>query len=86
MPLALILGLLPLVPSIVRDVEGLFKSAPKSGPTKKQTAVNLLGDAMNAIGAVQSVPGANSPELNLAGTIVDAFVAYFNATGQFSHS
>ena len=86
MPIALILGLLPLVPHIVQGVEALFRHQPKSGPTKKQTAIPLLGDAVNALGVVEQLPGANSAVLNLSSTLIEAFVVYFNESGTFPHS
>jgi len=86
MPIALILGILPLVPHIVQGVEALFRHQPNSGPAKKQAAVGLLGDALNALAAVEQVPGANSPIMALADGLIEQFVTYFNASGQFTHS
>jgi hypothetical protein len=80
---ALLPLLLQFTPTIVTGIEKLFGHG--GGATKKQTAVNLLGDVANAVAAAQGIPGANSELMVFISDVIEAYVKYANASGQFSH-
>jgi hypothetical protein len=81
----LILALLPAVPNIVLGIEHMFGHG--NGTTKKQTAMSILGDLVNAFTSAggSAVPGANSSEMELIDELIEATVKYLNATGAMVH-
>ncbi len=79
----LIVGLLPLVPSIVSDVERLFGHG--KGAAKKQAASAMISDGLNVFSQVVGVAGVNSNETALISQLIDVVVQYLNNTGAFSH-
>lgn len=73
-----ITALSPLVPPIIQGVEALF--GPKTGPTKLQTAVDMLGKAAEALAAAGKIQGI--PDLSTLTTLVQSSVDALKAQGQ----
>lgn len=83
MLLALI-GLLPAIPHIIIGVEKLFGKG--NGATKKQAATAAISDLVNIAAQAAGTSGAgNSHVMDFISAVIDATVAYFNASGTFPH-
>lgn len=81
------IAILPLIlqfaPALISGVEKLFGHG--GGSTKKQVVTGMLADAANGFAAAQNLPGANSELMVFISDVIEAYVKYANATGQFTH-
>lgn len=72
--------LLHLAVDAIKSVEGLFGSG--NGATKKQLVLNLLNDAVSALGVVTGTAGSSVKDA--LSKAVDDIVALFNLIGVFT--
>lgn len=75
--------LLQFAPAIITGVEKLFGHG--GGAQKKQIVTNMLADAANGFAAAQNIPGANAELMTFISDVIEAYVRYANASGQFTH-
>jgi hypothetical protein len=84
MPIALILGLLPVVQHVVLGVESLFGHG--KGAAKKQAATTTIADLLNLFSQVSpDLPGANSSTMKFIDGLIEVTVSYFNDEGVMTH-
>ena len=70
---------LALLPSLVQGMEGLYGA--KSGPQKRQAAIEMVGSAINMVDAVSEKTIVDPEAFTAAlGVIVDGVVACLNAS------
>ena len=80
-----ILSILALLPKLITATEELFGAFPGAGRIKKDAVLHSLGTFTNA--ATQLGSKIDSGQImQLAGTLVDDYVAVQNATGAFLHN
>lgn len=82
------------ISSLVHGIENIFGHG--NGKAKKQAVVNAFQGAATAynagVAAVEGVdpkvtlPSIDATSIEALGNLVDAIVAFYNATGIFSHS
>lgn len=78
----LIVGILPLVTSVVQSVETIFGGG--NGARKKDAATSMIADALNIANVVHPYPAFRSSELMEGiSQIIDGVVKVMNATGVF---
>ena len=79
--IGLITGLLPLVSSIVQNIEMIFGRG--NGPAKKDAATAAIADIINIAGTVSGQTINSSEIMEGIGKIIDGTVQVMNATGVF---
>jgi hypothetical protein len=88
------LNVLPVIPSLVTDVENLWRGHPKAGAQKAATTHNILHPSItNVAQAIATAPGCPLSEGEIARalaayaqTVSDATVALANKLQVFPHS
>lgn len=78
---ALLPTLLTSLPSIIKGVETLFVTKPKSGAQKMAAVQSLIQNAAPIAEAVDASQAQAIADLTTA--TVNALVAYYNAIGEF---
>ena len=86
---ALVSILLPLIPSLIQGVEGIFKDKPKSGPDKIVAVSNALRQIIEQMMAAGlQVGGVPIPEKSVSDDLlrgaIEAVFTKLKATGQLA--
>ncbi len=81
----LVSALVPLLPSLILQIESLFSSKPKSGAQKLATVQQLALEAVTLAGIIDPKHIGQNEE-TLVQDITNAIVKYNNARGVFTHA
>ena len=79
--MGILLVLIPAIPHIVSGIEALFGRG--NGATKKQAAMGVMGDLVNALNTPGGTTGANSQMMAYIDDLIEATVKYMNTSGTF---